>query len=416
MNFSTTFSFKVYGEVLETLTNYGLYLKPNGIYKTKKIIADNYLYPLYYIRECEIYVVSTSVYSLIHYKKTFIKDPKFQTTFGFRPTFLTPDIEIKRARTLERITTKQITDSFEIAKLGSKIIQDYITEIEDMYKGYTHVLLMGGKDSQNLLLANRKADWIAVTGEPNCDDNEYFLTANQVKLKSYLRISNQTDNSLLSKEIISMDCMYDVAHFRYCKDLERIISQSDNKVVLWMGTAGDGIFSKSHCHLYKNWNDFWNLHIGPAMGVLHQGYKNLFDIPVLSPYQCPKMLDELFYKYDPYYVHKNKDIRPLMGEILYGRKVEYPSRNLTPDPWKRSRFISLKVYTHQIKNENIKYSDPYPLKNTFYRWCEKIRFMINRYSVKKRSFVSKLLVPIRIQLSKIIPSFKIRRYEIDEIK
>ena len=68
-------------------------------------------------------------------------------------------------------------------ELGVRLIQEYVTEIEETYPGYVHILLMGGMDSENIILTERKERWIVVSGEPN--------TRLNVKLEKLISHQNQ---------------------------------------------------------------------------------------------------------------------------------------------------------------------------------------------------------------------------------
>ena len=77
-------------------------------------------------------------------------------------------------------------------------------------------------------------------------------------------------------------------------------------------------------HRDKDYYVVQDLHVATSQGVLHQAYKNILNIPVLSPYHSPRMIKELICKFDPYYIKDSLDIRPRVGEILFGKKVKYP--------------------------------------------------------------------------------------------
>ena len=85
--------FPYFPSTIKRLDNYDLFLMPNGVYRAKEIVASNYLFPLYYFKDGEEFLVSTSVYALIHHKKRFLRNPKFQTTHFYRPTFQTIDAQ-----------------------------------------------------------------------------------------------------------------------------------------------------------------------------------------------------------------------------------------------------------------------------------------------------------------------------------
>ena len=319
--------FPVDGTIRERLDNYELALMPNGVYRAREVVADNYLFPMYAYRDGESFVTSTSVFELIRHKGRFVRNPRFQTTYFWRPTFLTIDAEIQRVRTTHRRSSLEVTDPVRIIELGCELIQQYITEIEEAFPGHVHILLMGGKDSQNILLAQRRAPWIVLSGEPNTELNRRFIEDNGLSVERFVRGTPQADNSLLLGEVIASDCAFDVAHFRWMPKIKELVDEFSGKAVIWMGTSGDGVFSRNNNHRDRDYYAVHDLHVGTSMGIMHQVKKNLFNVPVLSPYQSPRFLDELFYKFDPYFVFKSGDVRKRMGEIFLGRSVVYPERS-----------------------------------------------------------------------------------------
>ena len=88
-------SFQLINKNFEVIDNYDLFLLPNGIYKTKniclKLSLSNLLLQIKKKLLCKYFS-----FSLINFKKTFIRDHKFHTTNFYRPTYRTIDIEIKR--------------------------------------------------------------------------------------------------------------------------------------------------------------------------------------------------------------------------------------------------------------------------------------------------------------------------------
>ena len=190
-------NFPICHKTFDTLDNHELFLMPNGIYRARHIQPDNFLYPMYYLKEGNEYLVSTSVYALIQYKKSFVRNPKFQNVNWFIPTFLTIDRDIQRARTTFRRSTCELTEKKDILDLGVRLFQEYITEIEEKYPGWVHILLMGGMDSENIILANRKERWIVVSGEPNARLNEKFIDDNDVKIDRFVSVPNDADNTFL---------------------------------------------------------------------------------------------------------------------------------------------------------------------------------------------------------------------------
>ena len=413
--------FKEFNLEDETITNYELYLKPRGIYKIKNLICDNYLYPVYATKIKDTIYYSTSVYQLILKKKTFIRNPYFQTTDFYRPTFQTIDKEVYRVRTIHRESDESLSNPKIIAEKSAKIFQEYITEIEERFKDYKHLLLMGGKDSQNYLLANRKSKWIVLSGQPNADINENFINDNKINnVEEFIKHDDTANNDLLLDEIICSDCFFDIGHFKYIPKIHEIVKKYNGKVVIWYGAGGDGKFVYCANHRHDNYYDVHTLHVGMAMGILHQLSKNLSDVPVLSIYQCPEFLENIFYKFDPFFVKKQKyDLRIDIGKILFnGKKPVYPNTNPSPSDWSdiyfRNRDKSINRYVKYLEKQNIHIKKNLTL--SFYvKYKEWFIHRINWHSVKKRTTISLFLYPTRKFLSKYFKILKIKRYNIREI-
>lgn len=403
--------FPVINKTFDFLDNYDLFMMPNGIYKARQIEAPNYLYPMYFLKENGEYRVSTSVYALIHYKKRFIRNPRFQTTHFYRPSFLTIDKEIRRVRTTFRRSTFELTDKKEIIHLGANLIQEYVTEIEQKYPGWIHVLSMGGKDSQNIILTKRSEKWIVLSGEPNASLNRKFIQDNKIDIERFMSVSNATDNTFLLEEIVASDCLFDIAHFRWSKQLYNLNKEYNGKVVFWMGTNGDGVFKRNNNHGDQDYYAVHDLHVGTAMGVLHQVFKNFLNIPVVSPYQSPPFLDKLFYRFNPYFVDNAGDVRAEIGELLFGRTVLYPDQNPTPEPWKRDRALSIPLYVGRLQKEGV-FCKKRSFQSLTYGTQEKIFYYLDQNSQKRRGNVSKILFPARKKLAQFFPIFRNKRHDI----
>jgi len=181
--------------------------------------------------------------------------------------------------------------------------------------------------------------------------------------------------------------------------------------VIWMGTSGDGVFSRNNNHRDRDYYAVHDLHVGMAMGISHQVTKNLLDIPVVSPYQSPLMLQELFYRFDPYFVDQAGDVRAQIGEILFGRPVKYPDTNPGPDPWKRNRRTSLQIYINALKKDGIP-CDERSFPSAVVALKERMQTFLNYHSLKRRTLLSRVLFPVRKLLSRWFPALRNKRHEI----
>ena len=366
------------------LDNYDLFLMPNGVYEANTVSASNYLYPMYAWRDVDSFRVSTSVYELILRKSSFQRNPKFQTVNFFSPTYLTIDREIFRVRTTYRRSTRALTDPHEITCLAATLVQNYISEIEAQFPSATHILLMGGKDSQNIILANRSRPWVVVSGEPNARLNAEFLEKNEIEVSEFFSLSDEPDNLSLSEELMASDCFYSLSEIRYISFLKKLVNGLCGDVIIWLGTSGDSLFCRNANHRDKDYFAVHELHVGMAMGIHHQILKNMLDVPVLSPYQSPQMLDELFYRFDPYFVDGAGDIRDAIGEKLKGKEIHYPSINPGPGSWKRDRRYSISAYTLILKTAGVR-TERHILLSGLYKASRFVRWLVEEHSAKRRT-------------------------------
>lgn len=398
----------------ESIDNYDLFLKPNGIFYSKSLSANNYLYPCYYYKKDDIYISSTSVFELIKHKKTLKRNHKFTTNHFYRPSFSTIDLDIRRYST-RTVSSFELNNPKMIMHLGVKLMQEYITEIEKLFPNHINLLLMGGKDSQNILLCNRNTEWAVLSGEPNTNNSIEFIDKNNLKITEFLSGNAETDNTFFNEEIIYSDCLFGPSHIRWMSQIKKFVEKNDGKVILWMGTNGDGIFAKNNNHRDNDYFAVQDLHVGTAMGVLHQVYKNFLNIPVLSPYQSPKMIKDLICKFNPYYIEKSGDIRELMGNLLLGKQVYYPNTNPTPPEYIRQRTKEISIYINHLKNYDVKINSSFIKSHSFNYYDKFLRFL-DKHSNKKRTFLSKALFPLRNILGRSFPTIRNYRHDIKKLE
>ena len=275
---------------------------------------------------------------------------------------------------------------------------------------------MGGKDSQNYLLANRKSKWIILSGQPNADINENFINDNQINnVEEFIKHNDVANNELLLDEIICSDCFFDIGHFKYITKINEIVKKYNGKVVIWYGAGGDGKFVYCANHRHDNYYDVHTLHVGMAMGILHQLSKNLSDVPVLSIYQCPEFLENIFYKFDPFFVKKQKyDLRIDIGKILFNGKKTSISKNKPinnidwSDIYYRNRDKSINRYIKYLEKQNIYIKKKFNFI-IFIKYKEWFIHRINWHSVKKKNnYFIMFLYPTRKFLSKYFKILKIK--------
>ena len=172
-------NFEVDYKIRDYVDNYEIFLEKNKIFHSRSVNVNNYLYPIYFYKKDDIFISSTSVFELIKYKKSYYRNFYFTTNHFYRPSYSTIDQKIMRFRS-KTISSYQLKDEDQIANIGANLMQDYVTEIENLFPEYSHLLLMGGKDSQNILLCKRNKKWIVLSGEPNTVNSLNFIKYNKI--------------------------------------------------------------------------------------------------------------------------------------------------------------------------------------------------------------------------------------------
>lgn len=236
---------------------------------------------------------------------------------------------------------------------------------EKTFPQHINVILCGGKDSLNLLLLPWTNPVLVVSADPNYPLVKEFLKNNGL---SYDIIKLEDERNVdLDKEILINCCRNNLSHCKWGGHLKEIATDYDKKVIFWKGQVGAELFNYSRWKVYKytspeagislsghlslnpdGWIEFfqrlrykiidpkkvlfeahwkrgahWQ---GVHMGFLHE----LTGAPVLSGYHGPKVTEVL--KKIDHIKAVTRDIRPLIGEHLFGGKVVYPDTNPGPEP------------------------------------------------------------------------------------
>ena len=233
------------------------------------------------------------------------------------------------------------------------MIQKYVTEIENQFPDNINLLFMGGKDSQNIILTNRAKKWIVLSSAPMDTLNKEFIKKNEILIEDFISLNDLTNNNFLYDEIIASDCTIDISHLRWVDDINKLFTKYKSKITIWFGTNGDGVFTYNNNSRDIDHYAVCDLHCGQFIGTQHQTYKNLFNVPVLSPYQSPELLDKLFYKYDLYCLNRNEDLRVKIGNLLFKKNVIYPANNFTPEPYLRKKLNKINIYEKFLIKEKI---------------------------------------------------------------
>ena len=272
------------------------------------------------------------------------------------------DTEINRVGHKLPFTKEIKTEKTAVSALSSAMVAD-MQLAEKTFKEHRNVILCGGKDSLNLLLLPWENQVIVASAEPNYSLVKQFIKDNGLPF-DIIKLQDER-NVNLDEEILINCCRNDLAHCKWGGHLKEISADHNEKVVFWKGQVGSELLNFSRWKVYKytspqsdltisdylslnpdNWPELLqrvrNKLIDPKkvlfeahwkrgahwqgvhMGFLHE----LTGAPILSGYHGPNVTSVL-QKID-YIEAITRDIRPLIGDMLYGGTVEYPDTNPGP--------------------------------------------------------------------------------------
>jgi hypothetical protein len=335
------------------------------------------LYPCYYYKKDAGLYISTSVVRLIKHKGSFNRNRKFKSgrwvlsdgvpenalsrVTGFVQAFFnrnqdmpnwyhtheTIDRDIFKVRPFETITFEKneiapfcrgdfISESDFIEKTAF-YIHKFIEDIEVGYPDYNHVVLTGGKDSQLILLADKRDDarWNVFSSEPNAPLVKQWISDNAIPIQRFYEHdgrNEETENDLVNK-IVAGDLFSNPRHLRWLPTLKEIGASLGGKCFFWAGTMGDALMSFNKTYHQGSLEHFRSIFF--SRGISWQGnslqtHKNFTGFSCLSPYQSKEIWDNVFSKYDYAALKKGVDFREKIGEVLAGRKVFWAGENPSP--------------------------------------------------------------------------------------
>jgi hypothetical protein len=264
---------------------------------------------------------------------------------------------------------------------------DDMKKIEDDYTDHTILALVGGKDSLNMLLLPWKNPLIIASAAPNYLLVKKFLSDNNL---NYDIIQLDDERNLnVEKEIMINCCRLNLEHCRWTGHLSEIVSNMNNKVVILIGQWGDNLLTDKwkrnlypppDFHIQGRYNKLLN-RISVFSNKLERVYssnqniqsfffRNLWyesahwqgvhmsflyeylNCPVLSMYHNDNVMNVICQT--DYFKVVTTDLRPTIGDKIFGRKVIYPEKNPSPPVSRIRKDISgSKIFLDLIQHNNI---------------------------------------------------------------
>jgi hypothetical protein len=282
--------------------------------------------------------------------------------FLFCPPNTLIDSEIKRVEyswKFDKIITQQ--DVF-VSSITKAMIDD-AKKIEDEYTDHTILALVGGKDSLNMLLLPWRNPLIVASAAPNYSLVKKFLSDNNL---NYDIIQLDDERNLnIEKEILINCCRLKLDNCRWTGHLSEIVSAQNSKVVILIGQWGDNLLTNKwkknilpppDFHIQGRYNKllyrlsalsnkferlyssnpkiqslfFRNLWYESAhwQGVHMSFLYEYLGCPVLSIYHNDDVMKII--SQTDYVKVVTTDLRPTIGDMIFGRKVIYPEKNPSP--------------------------------------------------------------------------------------
>jgi hypothetical protein len=304
--------------------------------------------------------------------------------FLFQPLGCLIDVEIEQVLgSFQRCTpTIRHADDY-VAAIANALVND-CAGVEAEHDRFTNVILCGGRDSLNALLLPWHNNTIAVSGQPNYPLVREFCRVNRLDI-DVLELAD--DVELYDREVAFNACRMDLRHNRWVHDLVSLSERFNKNVIFWLGQHGD-VFQTGKWRSYGQqfgdtvWTRFarhyfhWNapfrhkvrmasyqvsgderlfFDVLMSRGAMWQGVhtgllREITDALVLSLYHGPRMVDVLSRTSLKECVAC--DLRPLVGEAIFGKKVFYPNSNPSPPP-KAVCIDNLSAFIRQLGDAGI---------------------------------------------------------------
>ena len=357
----------------------------SNLYVSQRFSGSPGFYPVY---RWEDYYSYSPLPLLLKKGEFSVSDRFFRDFDSFQDEVCRPnplaDADIERLggpRALERRYTRE-ADLIEA--LAASMNAD-VAAAEADNPDTTNYVLCGGKDSLNLLLLDWKNPVIALSAQPNFPLVRSFVEENGLSIE-VRELEDRQNDSLTGREVAESFCMVDLKNWKWTDHLSEIASRHDRRVIFWKGQVADLYFTdywRSYTHRRskavklmkrayrkaapympstldrfiadRSRNDLalsiWNR--AAVMQGAHLGFlRSICGALFLSAYHGPRTFDVV--SAIDFHPAITRDIRPLVGNLLAGKEVRYPSSNPSPSGFDtRSALRSRQNFTEALANMGV---------------------------------------------------------------
>lgn len=350
----------------ERLTEHSLWSRTGpALFSGAKLSATPSFYPVYRWRD----TYAWSVLPLVVLKGSLTTNPR-AVAAARAPGFIyfgsneTIDRDIERVGgPLVRADQRDIVTPDSYAREMTSALCADLAEVESLAGDAQQFILVGGRDSLNLLLVPWRRPPVALSAAPNFSLVADFVRRNGLAIE-VRELTDPEEPDVLSCEVLENGCRANLEHYRWGACL-RAIAREHEGAVFWKGQLGDVVmtpFWKKYCHprggrrelvqkVYARTDRLLPAPLRRAIGdyalvpllldalwrrgAMWQGHhmsvlRALTNRRFLSAYHGPRV-QALLRRVD-FVRAASEDIRPRIGALLLGREVTYPSTNPGPTP------------------------------------------------------------------------------------
>jgi hypothetical protein len=237
--------------------------------------------------------------------------------------------------------TFELRDENKFVQLSAEYIKKFINAIERAFPDKENIIMVGGKDSQLILLVPKVSSrWSVFSSDPNYKIVQQFVLKNDIKVNKIYGHPDECNETKedFKRKLLASDISVDPRHMRWRPKLGKIVEEHDRNCIFWAGQLGDTIYSYHNYYQRKDRKTYFQTHFNKAanqMGADHASIKNQFGVPMLSPYHSEGIWSDVYSKFDPKIIDSQTDLRNDLGRNLYGGGIWWPKKNPTPKIYKQ---------------------------------------------------------------------------------
>lgn len=224
---------------LSSLDQQTIWSEPEtDLWRAERFVGRPSFYPVYRWRD----VYSYAPIFLLAYKgylrpnaevTRVVEHPRFRYYSGWQ----TIDEEIVRVGGPPEHRPELRSAAAFIEAVARGMVED-MAAVEARSPRRTNVVLVGGKDSLNLLLLPWRNPVIAYSAQPNTPLVERFCAENELGIE-VRELQERSGPEVERDEVLANCCRLDMKHTRWTGHLAQIAAEHGGEVVFWKGQLGD---------------------------------------------------------------------------------------------------------------------------------------------------------------------------------